>query len=162
MYPLQARILTALLLAGLAILVAAAERADSGFVRLRPAQIHWQEVPNSYGVQVAIIAGDPTGKGLYVQRVRFPPHVMDRPHWHPNDRYVTVLQGEWWTGTGADFDPQRAVAMAPGSFMFHPAKALHWDGSKGDEPVIVQIFGLGPADTTLADPTRPMWVRLAP
>ncbi|HXW73377.1 MAG TPA: cupin domain-containing protein [Steroidobacteraceae bacterium] len=130
------------------------------FVRLTPEQVRWQDVPGSPGVQMATIAGDPSGHGLYLQRVRFPPHVMDRPHWHPNDRHVTVLKGTWFTGTGATFAPSQAVPLKPGSYMLHPARALHWDGSNSDEEVIVQIFGIGPADTVQADPSQPFWVRV--
>ena len=130
------------------------------FVRLTPEQIHWQDEPGGFGAQVATIAGDPSGHGPYVQRVRFPPHVMDRPHWHPNDRHVTVIKGTWYTGTGAAFDPGQAVPLKAGSYMFHPARALHWDGSNGDDEVIVQVFGIGPADTVPADPGQPFWVQL--
>ena len=135
---------------------------EARFVRLTPEQIHWQDMPDAYGGQVANIAGDPNGHGLYVQRVRFPPHVMDRPHWHPGDRYVTVIKGTWYTGTGATFDPARSVPLKPGSYMFHPARALHWDGSNSDEEVVVQIVGLGPVETTPADPSKPFWVHLKP
>jgi hypothetical protein len=41
--------------------------------------------------------------------------------------------------------------------MLHPAKGVHWDGSAGDTPVIVQIIGEGPALTTQVDPKQPMW-----
>jgi len=136
----------------------AAKRA--AFVRLTPEEIHWQDEPDSFGAQVATIAGDPSGHGVYVQRVRFPPHVMDRPHWHPNDRHVTVIKGTWYTGTGGTFDPTHAVPLKPGSYMLHPAKALHWDGSNSDEEVIVQVFGIGPADTVPSDPKQPFWVQL--
>jgi quercetin dioxygenase-like cupin family protein len=134
--------------------------AGAGFVRLTPEQIHWQDMPDAYGGQIATLAGDPSGRGLYVQRVRFPPHVMDRPHWHPGDRYVTVIKGTWYAGTGPTFDPAQAVPLKPGSYMFHPAKALHWDGSNSDEEVIVQIVGLGPVETTAADPARTFWVKV--
>jgi hypothetical protein len=39
--------------------------------------------------------------------------------------------------------------LKPGSYMFHPAKAVHWDGAK-DEEVIVQITGIGPAPSRQA------------
>jgi hypothetical protein len=136
--------------------------AGADFVRLTPEQVRWQAIPEGYGAQIATIAGDPAGHGLYVQRVRFPPYVMDRPHWHPNDRYVTVLKGTWYTGTGATFDPQHAVPLKPGSYMFHPGKGLHWDGSRSAEEVIVQVVGIGPADTVPADPSQPFWVNLKP
>jgi hypothetical protein len=41
--------------------------------------------------------------------------------------------------------------------MPHPAKVVHWDGSAGDEPVVVQIIGEGPAQTIQVDPNQPMW-----
>jgi hypothetical protein len=65
------------------------------FVRVTPDQVHWQNVPDGHGVQMATLLGDPQKSGMYVIRVKFPPHLMDRPHWHPNARYVTVLEGTW-------------------------------------------------------------------
>ena len=138
-------------------LVAPAPAAPE-FVRLVPEAIHWSEVPDGHGVQLAILAGDPEKPGPYVIRVRFPPHVMDRPHWHPKDRYVTVLQGIWYAGTGPTFDVSRASPMPPGSFMLHPAGAAHWDGSATSDAVIVQITGEGPGSTTLVDPSKSMWL----
>ena len=157
--------IVALALLGVVALGATADAGSAGsaeFVRLTPEQIHWQDIPGSFDGQIATIAGDPKGHGLYVQRVRFPAHVMDRPHWHPGDRYVTVIKGTWYAGTGPSFDPAQAVPLKPGSYMFHPAKALHWDGSNSDEEVIVQIVGLGPVETTPADPAEPFWVKLGP
>jgi quercetin dioxygenase-like cupin family protein len=136
--------------------------SGASFVRLTPDQIHWQDVPDGHGAQLATLAGDPASNGLYVQRVRFPPHVMDRPHRHPHDRHVTVIKGTWYAGTGDTFDPKKAVPLKGGSYMLHPAGALHWDGSNSDEEVIVQVVGVGPADTVPADPSQPFWVQLAP
>jgi len=34
---------------------------------------------------------------------------MSQPHWHPNDRMITVLKGTWWVGTGDKFDPRHDV-----------------------------------------------------
>ena len=119
-----------------------------------------RNLPGGDGVQIATLLGDPTKTGIYVIRVKFPPHLMDSPHWHPHDRYVTVLQGTWYAGTGDTFDLARAVPLKPGSFMFHPAKASHWDGSAGDESVIVQITGEGPGTTTEVDPKKPDWIEV--
>jgi len=130
------------------------------FVRITPGEVQWHEVPGGHGVEQAALQGDPDKLGLYVIRVKFPPHLMDAPHWHPNDRYVTVLEGTWYTGTGETFDPSHAVPLKPGSFMLHPAKAVHWDGSAGDEAVIVQITGLGPATTTPVNPKQPFWIEV--
>lgn len=134
--------------------------SDYAFVRLTPQQLHWVEVPGTPGVQTATLQGDPAKPGFYVMRAKFPPYVVDRPHWHPNARYVTVLQGTWYTGTGTEFDLKRAVPLGPGSFMVHPARAPHWDGSASNQTVIVQIMGEGPATTTPVDPHQPFWVSL--
>jgi quercetin dioxygenase-like cupin family protein len=130
------------------------------FVRITPAEVHWQDIPDGHGAQQATLLGDPGKPGIYVIRAKFPPYVMDRPHWHPNARYVTVLEGTWYTGTGETFDVARAVPLKPGSVMLHPAKSVHWDGSAGAETVIVQIIGEGPAETTPADPGKPFWLEI--
>ena len=43
--------------------------------------------------------------------------------------------------------------MKPGSFVFHPANAHHYDGAK-DEEVVVQVIGMGPVTTTMLDSER--------
>lgn len=141
--------------------LAAEPTASPQFVRVAPADVRWHDVPGGHGVQMAILAGDPDKPGLYVIRVKFPPHVMDVPHWHPNARYVTVLEGTWYTGTGTTFDLARAVPLSPGSLMVHPARAPHWDGSASNESVTVQIIGDGPGSTTQVDPKQPFWIEVS-
>ena len=143
-----------------AALYAAGDAGPRGFAVITPAEIHWQDIPGGLGAQKAVIAGDPDGPGPYIVRVRFPPHVMDLPHFHPHIRYVTVLKGPWYAGTGTEFDPARAVPLETGSVMVHPAGAPHWDGSAGDEEAIVQIVGEGPGTSTPVDPRAPDWVRV--
>ena len=130
------------------------------FVRITPADIQWHDLPDGHGVKQAVLLGDPAKPGIYVIRVRFSPYLMDVPHWHPNARYVTVLEGTWYTGTGDTFDLSRAVPLKPGSVMMHPAKATHWDGSGGAEAVVVQIIGEGPGTTTQVDPGKAFWVEV--
>jgi hypothetical protein len=143
-----------------AIAMTAIAKDSPDFVRIAPTDLNWHAVPDGHGVQQATLLGDPNKPGMYVVRVKFPPHVMDVPHWHPNARYVTVLEGTWYTGTGDTFDFSRAVPLKPGSFMLHPAKATHWDGSGGPETVIVQIIGEGPATTTQVDPGKAFWLEV--
>ncbi len=134
----------------------------SGFVRIKPADVRWRDIPGGHGAQDAVLLGDPDKPGWYVVRVKFPPHLMDAPHWHPNARFVTVLQGTWYTGTGNTFDLARAVPLPAGSFMLHPAKVVHWDGSAGSESVIVQIIGEGPTAGGQVDPEQPQWIPVQP
>ncbi len=129
--------------------------------RIVPAEdVHWIALPGTPGVESALIAGNPAQPGTYVIRVKFPPHVMDRPHIHSRDRHVTVLEGHWYAGTGTDFDPAKAMRLGPGSYMFHPAGGVHWDGSNSDETVIVQIIGEGPLTSADVDPSKGSWVVL--
>src|SRR5579863_3511442 len=72
---------------------------------------------------------------------------FSRPHFHPNDRYIVVLQGTWWVGTGPHFDPAETKPMPAGSFVTHFGKQVHWDGAK-DEDVVLLIQGEGPATAT--------------
>ncbi len=142
-------------------LASAAAAQPAGFRTVPADAVQWQPVPNSHGVQSAVIAGNPALPGTYVIRVKFPPHVMDRPHFHSRDRHVTVLQGRWVTGTGPDFAPERGTLLPAGSYMFHPAGGVHWDGSNSDDTVIVQIIGEGPVTSQDVDPAQPSWVRVA-
>jgi hypothetical protein len=90
--------------------------------------------------------GDQNAAGMYIIRNRFGPGMTSRPHFHDQDRYVTVIKGTWWTGKGDVYKPETMVAIKPGGFMFHPAGYHHYDEAR-DEEVIVQIMGTGPVKT---------------
>lgn len=122
----------------------------AALVYTMPDQIHW--VADPVGAETAVVAGDPTKPGLYVMLVKWSPHHMSQPHWHPNNRYITVLSGMWWVGTGAHFDPDHTVAMPAGTTVTHFARHVHYDGAK-DEGCILEIVGEGPA-TSFSAGTR--------
>ncbi len=103
--------------------------------------------PNNPGVKSAVLYGDPTKPGPYVVRVKWLPGNMSRPHSHPNDRFIVVLSGTWWAGTGEKFDPENTIPMPAGSFVTHFGGKIHYDGAK-DEEAVLQIHGMGPATTT--------------
>ncbi len=52
--------------------------------------------------------------GLYVTLNKFTAGAFSRPHFHPNDRFIMVLKGTWWVGTGPKFDPEQHRADADG------------------------------------------------
>jgi quercetin dioxygenase-like cupin family protein len=144
---------TALAAALVLTVSARAEKDKAGFVRITPEQVEWKDRPGYDGVKFAMLQGDPSKPGVYVIRARFSPGAMTRPHWHPEDRFIIVVSGTWYTGEGDTFEPDKTVPLKAGSFMMHPAKAHHYDGAK-DEEVIVQIIGVGPSATTLVDPKQ--------
>jgi hypothetical protein len=78
---------------------------------------------------------------------------FSRPHFHPNDRFITVVKGTWWVGTGTKFDPNDTVAMPTGTYVTHFGKEIHWDGAK-DEEAWVLIVGEGPATSTRVEETK--------
>ena len=118
-----------------------------------PDQLKWRDPTGAAGVNQAILQGDPTKPGLYVVLNRFKPGNFSRPHFHPNDRFITVVKGTWWIATGNKFDPALAVAMPAGSFVTHFAKEVHWDGAK-DEEAWVLIVGEGPATLTRVEEAK--------
>ena len=103
-----------------------------------PNQIKWVESPD--GSASAVVRGDPTQPGEYALLIKWHAHHMSRPHFHPNDRFVTVISGTWWVGTGTKFDPEGTKPVPPGSFVLHTAKQVHYDGAK-DQEVMLQIVG---------------------
>jgi quercetin dioxygenase-like cupin family protein len=118
-----------------------------------PDQIIWKR--NAAGTnESSVLIGDPTKPGLYVQMFRWLPGNMSRPHWHPNDRYITVLKGTWWVGTGNTFAPETTTPLPAGTYITHFGKEVHYDGAKDGEAVLL-IVGEGPETGTLATTAPP-------
>jgi len=135
-------------LAGMLSISSAAELNPAAVIYKLPDQIPWS-APDARGVQNAVVVGDPSKPGFYVVFTKWlKGNHFSRPHFHPNDRYITVLQGTWWVGSGPKFDPEHGtVPMPPGSFVTHYGKQVHWDGAK-DEDAVLLIMGEGPATAT--------------
>jgi hypothetical protein len=113
-----------------------------------PDQIKWTDEP--IGSKHAILLGDPDKPGLYVVLVKWTAHHMSHPHFHPNDRFITVLSGTWWVGTGSKFDPDSTVPLPAGTFVTHFGKQTHYDGAK-DGDAVLEVVGEGPATATPAE-----------
>jgi quercetin dioxygenase-like cupin family protein len=115
-----------------------------------PDQYKWRDPAHTTPTNQVILHGDPSKEGIYVNINRFKPGAFSRPHFHPNDRFITVLSGTWWVGTGTKFDKDQTVPMPAGTFVTHFGKQVHFDGAK-DEEVTVLITGIGPATSTRAE-----------
>ncbi len=117
-------------------------------IYMHPDQIKW--VGREGVSQTATLVGDTTKPGLYVQLIKWYPHNMSHPHFHTYARYITVLSGTWWVGTGSKFDPDSMVPMPAGSYVEDLPKGIHYDGAK-DEPAVIEIVGEGPVTMTPAE-----------
>jgi hypothetical protein len=113
-----------------------------------PDQFAWKR-NEAAGNETAVLYGDPDKPGPYVLMFKWLPGHMSRPHWHPNDRMITVFKGTWWVGTGDKFDPDSTVPLPVGSYVTHFAKEVHYDGAK-DTEVWLLMAGEGPATSTPA------------
>jgi hypothetical protein len=113
-----------------------------------PDKINWVDTGN--GAKNAVLVGDPAKEGLYIVLTKWLPHHMSHPHFHPHDRYIVVLSGTWWVGTGTKYDPDSTVPMPAGTFVTHYGKQIHYDGAK-DQEVTLEIVGQGPATNTPAE-----------
>ncbi len=114
------------------------------FLSLQP-----EEIRPAEGATQVVISGDPSKPGMYVVQNTFAPGRGSRPHYHDQDRYITVIKGTWWVSLGPEsdvYDPSKMVAMKAGSYVFHPAFGHHYDGAK-DEEAVVRIMGIGPVTT---------------
>jgi len=124
---------------------------DRPFVRVKFDELTWRPTEgNTLGVETAVVEGDPAKPGYYLTINHFPKGVMSRPHYHPDERYIVVLRGTWYTDEGNVFRPMQAVPLKPGDFMRHPRGGPHYDGAL-DEDTWVAISGIGPTKATVVD-----------
>ncbi len=138
------------LVAAAAVLVIssrAAEPDPKAVTYTAPDKIVWKKGANN---DTATIQGDPSKPGIYIQLLKWHPGNMSRPHFHSTERYITVLSGTWWIGTGPKYDPASTYPAPAGSYIVDLANGIHYDGAK-DTECVLQIVGMGPMTTTQAE-----------
>ncbi len=111
-----------------------------------PDKIDWRKGASS---DTALLQGDPSKPGLYIQLTRWHAGNTSRPHMHPTARYITVISGTWWLGWGPEYKPESMYPAKAGTYVVHHPNELHYDGAK-DEDCVIMIVGIGPAN----DPAR--------
>jgi quercetin dioxygenase-like cupin family protein len=113
-------------------------------VRITAAEMNWTTGPT--GNQNVLIAGDPKKQGMYLYRTRFPANFRNKPHYHPDERIVTVMSGTLYVGYGEQMDESSMKALPAGSIFTEPAKQSHYVWAKDGE-VVIQVIGNGPSAT---------------
>ncbi|MUL85319.1 MULTISPECIES: cupin domain-containing protein [unclassified Mycolicibacterium] len=121
----------------------------------------WGKLPPHSG-QMATLYGDLNKPGPYLVLMKWNPGWFSAPHSYATDRICVVVSGTWWVNSGSVFAPRDAVAVAAGGYVKRTARTPHYDGVQANQhaPAVIAIFGLGPVDMRLIDPTRPSWQRV--
>jgi len=126
----------------------AAEKPDPKMISITlPDQINWRKSENA---DVATIQGDPNKAGIYIQLIKWHPGHMSRPHYHPEERYIWVISGTWWVGTGPKYDPDSTYPVPAGSLVIDHSNQIHYDGAKEGD-CMLYIVGMGPSKTVPAE-----------
>ena len=61
-------------------------------------KVKWGPAAGLEGTDSYTLVGDPAKPGLYIVLNKFKPGNFSRPHFHPNDRHITVVKGTWNAG----------------------------------------------------------------
>jgi quercetin dioxygenase-like cupin family protein len=134
----------------------AAELDPAAVAYMTPDQFKWRDPTNQAASNQATLYGDPSKPGLYIATNRFKPGRPDNPHYHPNDRFITVLDGAALHGTGSVMDHAHATRVPKGSFIIDHAMKVHW-GANTDEGSSYLITGMGPATSTAVPKSDGPW-----
>ena len=107
-----------------------------------PDQFAWKGRPEDPN-QTAVLFGDSSKPGMYVQITKRKPDVWSQPHSHKNERFITVLAGTFLIGTGPKFDKKNTIAIGPGGVVHDIPNQMHYDGT-GPEGATLQFIAMGP------------------
>ena len=116
------------------------------------AGIKWGPAPAVFpaGAQMAVMQGDPTGRGLFTVRLRLVDGYKLPPHTHPTDEHVTVISGTFAVGMGKTFTTAGMMKLAAGGFVTAPANEAHYALARGT--TVVQVHAMGPFALTYVNP----------
>jgi quercetin dioxygenase-like cupin family protein len=122
---------------------AQSEQNRQTIIGVTPEQVRWFTPPYyTDGRQRAQLFGDSGLGGVWVDRVKIPGGTRVLAHTHPRDELVTVIDGTWYLGAGARFEPAKLKPYPAGSFIVIHAGIPHFVATK-ESPVIVQLNGTG-------------------
>lgn len=138
-----------------------AQSNKSGQLRMTPKEITeakqgGEKAPGSSNlsaVQVIVIHGDPSKKGLYTILLKVAANTKIPAHLHPDDRVGTVVSGTWYFGYGNKFDESKLKKLPVGSVYTEVENQNHFAMTK-DEAVIAEITGYGPSGVTYVNPAE--------
>ena len=135
----------------------AVELDPAAVAYVTPDQFKWRDPTDQAATNQATLYGDPNkAGGLYIYINKFKPGRFGNPHYHPNDRFITVIDGASWHGTGPVVDPAHAKRVTTGTFMIDHASKVHWGGNEKEGGAYL-ITGIGPASSIEVPKSNGPW-----
>lgn len=104
--------------------------------------LSWQRLEER--VSFAPVSGNEATAGMYVYRVKFAKGHRNEPHYHTDDRTITVLSGSIRVGYGDQVADADMVELTAGGIYTEPAGQAHYVWAR-DSDVILQVVGTGPS-----------------
>lgn len=149
-----------LMLLGLSMTPASAQKIDGSELRMTPQEIldmrsSGPSAPGSSNlsaVQVIVIFGDPSKEGLYTILLKVAANTKIPAHLHPDDRVGSVVSGSWFFGYGDKFDEKKLKNLPIGSIYTEVRDKNHF-AMTGKDAVIVALTGYGPSGVTYVNPS---------
>src|SRR5258708_7051748 len=92
-----------------------AELDPAAIAYVTPDQFKWRDPTDQVATNQAILHGDPNKPELYIYINKFKPGRFGNPHYHPNDRFITVLDGAAWRRTRPPVDPTHSTPLPNGT-----------------------------------------------
>jgi len=110
----------------------------------RAAELAWGPGPAAapFPCEMAVLEGHPGRTGLFTLRLRTEEPWVMPPHSHPRAERVTVIAGRIHVGFGRSVDRAAGQSFGVGDYYVNAPGAVHFVWA--DEPVEIQITGLGP------------------
>jgi hypothetical protein len=120
-------------------------------LRALASEIEWGPCPPSLpkGCEMAVLEGDPRKEMLFTARFHTTGEFVMRPHWHPRNERVTILEGKVGVGFGDAIDRENVTWFGPGDYYVNAEGAHHF--VLANEPAVIQITGIGPWKANFLD-----------
>mgnify|MGYP000845472991 CR=1 FL=1 len=116
----------------------------AGCIQFTPTEMKWIDTLSTLpkGTSFCLLYGDIKQEGPFAVRLKFPPNLFLKKHYHAKDEVVTVLEGTISVGF-SDRTPPGLKAFNAGSFYVNAANVEHYV-MVGPEGATIQINAMGP------------------
>lgn len=117
----------------------------NGCIQLTPGEMIWIDTLSSLpkGTAFCLLYGDIKKEGAFAVRLKLPPNLYLKTHYHPKDEVVTVLGGSISVGFAADSSLNGLKEFKSGSFYVNGRNIEHHI-VVGPAGATIQINSMGP------------------